>query len=75
MVFKRGRFVLVVMITLSQQAHVMMISVVQTCMVIGEEDTCIFLIHMIMMHTHHLKITIPIFLQRNAQWYPSCARG
>ena len=51
MVFKRGRFVLVVTITLSQQAHVMMISVVRTCMVIGEEDTCIFLIHMIMMHT------------------------
>ena len=37
MVFKQGRFVLVVTITLSQQAaHVMMISVVQTCMVIGE---------------------------------------
>lgn len=66
MVFKRGRFVLVVTITLSQQAaHVMMISVVQTCMVIGEEDTCIFLL-LLRCIIHHLKITIPIFSQRIA---------
>ena len=37
MVFKRGRFVLAVMITLSRVAHVIMISVARMCMDIGEE--------------------------------------